>query len=1123
MTAHSPGDIHARLRALDPADSFIVQAPAGSGKTELLIQRYLALLAVVNQPESVVAITFTKKAAGEMRDRVIRALQSAASQPPPDREHERRTWELARRALDRDYRHEWRLIEQPSRLRIQTIDSLCGMLVRAMPWLSRMGAPAPPEEDAEHLYHAAAHATLSLLETSDSRAASLERLLRHLDNNLGSAAGLLAGMLRRRDHWLRHVVPNAPSAEFREQLRQSFQQIIRMELDAVHRQFPRDLVQDTLACARFAAANLSTESMKPLASCGDLVELPGTDPASLNVWLGLAEMFLTLNGARRASLNVRDGFPPTPAGREAKSRCLAIGLPPRLVARMHGLRTLPPGDFSRSQWEVLSALLELLPVAVAQLKIAFREAGKVDFTEVSQASIAALGDDVHPTDLAFAMDCQIQHLLVDEFQDTSHGQYELLKRLTAGWEPSDGRTIFLVGDPMQSIYGFREAEVGLFLRARSEGIGGVRLTPLKLSVNFRSTAGIVNWVNEAVGPAFPEEEDVFEGAVRYERSEAFDETSDGDAVRVHPLFDRTSDEEASRVLAIVREAQQENPDGSIAVLVRSRSHLAAIVRSLQRAGVSYRAVEIDALGERPVVLDLQALTNALLHPGDRPAWLAILRAPWCGLTLADLHALAGEDVTSAVWDLVRDETRVSRLSDDCRARLLRVIPVLASALAQRGRLPLRRWVEATWVALGGPACVEDATGLEDASAYLDLLENSAAGCDLLDPVKFREDVSRLFARPDAATESALQLLTIHKAKGLEFDTVVVPGLGRTTRTDETRLLLWLEYLDSSNSPRLLLAPVKETGAESDPSYAYLQRIYSAKSDHEDTRLLYVAATRARRLLHLLGHAQVEPKTGELRIPVSRTLLSKIWPAVQSEFERALAAGGLPVTAPNEEQKRSPSGVPLRRLSLDWQNVTLPPDVDWRPEFEETVADEKTRKAITFDWATELQRRVGIVVHAMLQRLDSERPEWKRAAIQAALQAQGLTGEDLQEAERRTEAALRATLRDERGRWILARHQDDRREVALSGIVDGRLQHCTLDRTFVDDAGVRWIVDYKTGVHQGGDLEGFLDNEQSRYRNQLESYAQLVSLLDSGPIRLGLYFPLLQAWREWEFDRAASFA
>ena len=119
----------------------------------------------------------------------------------------------------------------------------------------------------------------------------------------------------------------------------------------------------------------------------------------------------------------------------------------------------------------------------------------MDFTEVAQGALRALGEPEMPTDLALALDYRIRHLLIDEFQDTSISQYDLVVKLTRRMGAGDGRSVLVVGDPMQSIYRFREAEVGLFLRARAEGIGNVALQPISLSANFRSQRGIVDWVN----------------------------------------------------------------------------------------------------------------------------------------------------------------------------------------------------------------------------------------------------------------------------------------------------------------------------------------------------------------------------------------------------------------------------------------------------------------------------------------------------------------------------------------------------------------------------------------------------------------------------------------------------
>jgi ATP-dependent helicase/nuclease subunit A len=1106
-----------RVAALDPTSSFIVQAPAGSGKTELLIQRYLTLLATVQFPESIVAVTFTRKAAGEMRHRVVDALRKAADASAPEKDHERQTWELSRRVLARDHELDWRLIAHPSRLRIQTIDSLCGMLVGQMPWLSRMGAGASPEEKADYLYREAARITIDLLRNNDSRGAAMERLLMHLDNNVGIVESLLTGMLHSRDHWLRHIVPNMGSEDLRPALQSAMRQIIADELKIVRELFPPELMSETIALANFAGKNLSGKGPDvDIVHCIGLKEIPGTGYKDRIAWRGLADLFLTKDGNRRKKLDVNTGFPPKPDCKAEKARCLALDFPAQFITALHGVRLLPPAEFSESQWAVLGALTELLPVAAAQLKVIFQREGKVDFTEVSHAASVALGTRDNPTDLAFSLDCRIEHLLVDEFQDTSQSQFELLEKLTCEWQNGDGRTLFLVGDPMQSIYGFREAEVALFLKARDHGIANIRLTPLELSVNFRSNTGIVNWVNTALGAAFPTDEDMFRGAVTYKKSVAFQEGHPSNAVEIHPSLDKEWRGEAEKIVNIIRESRRANESGTIAVIVRSRTHLPAIVNALRASNEKFTAVEIDRLGTRSVVQDLLALTAALLHLGDRKAWLSLLRAPWCGLTLADLQSVVGSDFQSAVWDLLNDESRIEELSADGRTRIDRIKPVLAAAMAQRGRLTLRRWVEATWIALGGPACLEDATGLEDAAAYLDLLESSASGMDLRDPDRFFDDVDGLFARPDALSDGKLQLLTIHKAKGLEFDTVILPGLGRYSQADAPKLLLWLEYVDRSENSQLLLAPIKESGTDSDPTYAFLRKIRAAKAANESMRLLYVAATRARSHLHLLGHTETDLESGTVKEPDSRSLLKRFWHAASPAFENAAELHRRTMVEKLEPPPLSTPGIPLRRLSASWRVVPAPAEIDWQPSASIANPDENASwDHVTFEWASDLQRHVGIVVHAMLQNaVEEDGFQTRSSTMAAALSAQGLSGERLREGMLRVEKALQATATDPRGRWILRRHVEDQREYSLCGLVDGRVRHFTLDRTFVDTDGIRWIIDYKTGSHEGGNLEAFLDNEQARYRPQLENYRLLMSGLDSRRVRLGLYFPMLQAWREW---------
>ena len=185
-------DLAERERALDPSSSYIVQAPAGSGKTELLIQRYLALLGRVERPEEIEAITFTRKASAEMRKRVWQALVAARTKPRPQEPHLARTWDLARAAVEQDERKGWMLVENARRLRIETIDALCLGLTRQMPVLARLGAQPDPIDDASHLFAEAARATLEMVEERDDIANDAARTIHGSSSELPTSIGFVS-------------------------------------------------------------------------------------------------------------------------------------------------------------------------------------------------------------------------------------------------------------------------------------------------------------------------------------------------------------------------------------------------------------------------------------------------------------------------------------------------------------------------------------------------------------------------------------------------------------------------------------------------------------------------------------------------------------------------------------------------------------------------------------------------------------------------------------------------------------------------------------------------------------------------------------------------------------------
>lgn len=1170
-------DSDERRRALNPEQSFIVQAPAGSGKTELLIQRYLALLACADEPEEIVAITFTRKAAAEMRERVVAALAKTRRSPDsletPETGHDKLTLELVEAVLRRDTQLGWHVAGNPARLRIQTFDSLCASLTRQMPTLSKFGAQPESIEDASDLYLEAARTTIGLVEGDDAVAQDIQRLLEHLDNDVARVEKLLAEMLSRRDHWLRHIYGKERD-ELESALRNARHEALQ-RVCSLCNVYPMSMQSELIQLVRYAIGNLIAGDRMPSPFVYDRLDklgaLPGDEEQDVAIWHAITTLLLTKDGEWRKQYTVSNGFPPggTKTEKEiAKSwKERALALVDQMAANadhtlrfaLHNIRLLPPPAYTEQQWEVLGSITRLLPRAVGQLKLVFQSHNKVDFTEVAQGALRALGEPELPTDLALALDYRIHHLLIDEFQDTSISQYELIAKLTAGWERGDARSVFIVGDPMQSIYRFREAEVGLFLRARAAGIGNVALEPISLCANFRSQRGIVDWINATFACVMPEHENIIKGAVPYTKSVATHDMLSGPAVSIHPFFNNDHIAEAMKVVEIIMQARRDNPASTAAILVRSRNHLYEIIPRLKEAGVRFRAIEIEGLGHRPVVQDLLALTRALAHPGDRLAWLALLRAPWCGLTLADIHTVISahvdcfsEDVdktsvidqeakdtrgnSRTVWELMNDKVRMARLSPDGLTRLLRVREVLGYCMDNRCRQSLRAIVEAAWLGMGGPGCIEDATDLEDATVYLDYLEVHEEAASIPNLAALEEGLAKLYALPDLEADTTLQIMTIHKAKGLEFDCVILPGLGRSSRSNDKKLFMWMEHPraifseDGGNEGNdLLLAPIQETGADPDRIYSWLEKLDDEKGQFEDERLLYVASTRAKARLHLLGSTGFvcgSDGVFELKSPPGKALLSKLWPVVKPAYAEVAARAMSPVisfvTDGEENRRRAKYSINqlLRRLVSGWKLPAPPPPVRWSALQHITPV----QGDIEYSWVGETARRIGSVVHRWLQRIaEDEVKNWSMARIQLLrdtfkyqLVACGMdyNDGDTDVAVGRVITALAHAVDDTRGQWLLGPQQNVRNELRMTAVIDGMYVNVIIDRTFCDAEGQRWVVDYKTSSHEGTDLDGFLDREQERYRFQLDRYAAVMRLLDGRPVRRGLYFPLLKGWREW---------
>jgi ATP-dependent helicase/nuclease subunit A len=1111
-----PIDQAARQRAISAAGSVLVQAPAGSGKTTLLAQRYLRLLAGVEAPEQILALTFTRRAAQEMRERVMGALQAATASICPEAMHPQ-TWRLGVAAREHMISLGLDIERHPSRLRIETIDAFNAWLAGQLPITAGTGARMSLTDAPQPLYREAARRALSY-DSPDPFGHAVEQLLALDDQRWHGLVELISGMLPSRDRWLRLLAGRLHAASALEET----------QLQAVRRHLDEDLallVARTLATAHEAigrerlavlsrlmhtAAQRLPDPLSPPSAWAVDEAAPRPVVADFARWRAVARLLLTDSGGYRKRFTTSCGFP-----QRSPDKALMLDLvaelerDPWVLQSLRDIRVLPEPAYDDAQWSRVREVAQVLVLAAAQLEQVFRERGAADFPAVSLAALRALGTPMAPTDLTLRLDYRLQHILIDEFQDTSSAQLDLVKLLTAGWQHGDGRSVFCVGDPMQSIYGFRQAEVRAFLQLAEEGIGDLRFEVARLRSNFRSAKPLVDWINACFSRILPRLDDRERGAIAFRPSESMLTTAGAAAVVLKGFPTRRV--EAQAIAQMIDEQAAQHPDWRIVVLVRARSHAREIAAAMRAQAIQFRAVDIEALKERPVVRDLVATVCALLHFGDRVAWLALLRAPWVGLRLADLLIVSRGAPT--LWEALINVAVLVQLSEDGRRRCRRVRELLEAAFRLRSHGSLTRWVERTWIALGGPTGAADAEDLEHVNAvFARLRELEERG--LPDAAELAANFDDLYV--ESRTAAAVEIMTIHKSKGLEFDMVIVPALDRPIPHNSEPLLLSHDFARADRDG-LVMASRPGVGEEGDALFEFLRHQARDAAGLEADRLLYVACTRAKWRLVLTATVQEgrEPDARAAWRPHAGSLLAALWPVVGAEF------GIEPPIAPpaQDGQEAAPvlRGGPLRRVPPGWS-----PDLDAVLGAAAEFADAPVTRVDTpvFDWAGETARRVGSLVHAELQILDLD--AGSEAAITARepryrlwLARHGVPAERLADASRRVMAALLAVRRDSRGRWILQKgYREDLREYALSGYYRGELVRVVFDRSFIDQDGVRWVIDYKTSEHSGGNREQFLDQEVERYRPQLHRYAALAAKLGSEVIRMGLYFPLMRAWREW---------
>jgi len=1109
-------DLAERQRALDPSQSFIVQAPAGSGKTGLLVYRFLTLLGLVESPQAVLAITFTRKATAEMRERVQELLIKAHNMESGKDAFEQEGIDIARGVLANDARRGWQLLQTPQQLSIMTIDAFCARLSGSMPWLSRLGDRPRPTDDASAHYDIAVENVLRDLlkeHTKDKSpvAQALNTVLAELDFDYHKARTLFSKMLAKREQWLRHLF-RADLASMRSDLEAAWQSLFQQYAESARNAIGETHLHSLCELVQFAANNQGEE----LASLTSFESVPD----SVEQWQALVGLCLTKSGAWRRQVTKKQGFPAGADQTKAFKQLLAdFADNHELLEAFLSLQKLPSPAYSSSDWQQLLALEVVLKTLAGELQLRFGASGECDHSEVTQRANFALSELGGGSDLSVNMSAEIKHILVDEFQDTSYGQIELLKKLTQSW--NEQQSLFLVGDPMQSIYRFREAQVSLFLQVvnnhKTRILPQVNIEYLSLEHNFRSSAQLVDWFNATFSQTFPSQNNVMHGAIRYRAASA---NKPGIDSPVQAYLSETRASEAQLICELVQQSLLSVPENSkLAVLVRSRRQLAELVPALKARHIEFTGIDIQALNELPAVLDLVSLCLAIARQDDRIAWMSLLRSPWLGLNLAELTALS-DSTEPTIW-LALQRHGEAIVRTELHARLSHFIMVMTQALSEFQVSSLAQLCRWAWQQLGGPATLLGAS-LADIETVLGVIAELERGGDLPSANALEQSLEHRYANTAEQAQSARVVVsTMHKAKGLQYHTVILPSLANPPKSEDKDLLMWAEAQAENGDTQLFLAPLlghPDKGAHFD----FLRSLEAKRSQYEAARLLYVAATRAEQQLILTANLARDSKNQELaKAPTKRSLLASIWPGCEAQFSyNQLSFQEVEAVEPRKQ------AMDLLRLPKDYQ-AKFDSSINWRRNTPSSQSEVQAQEVIEFEWATEVATAVGVVLHNFLQHHSHEILSLKvnselRARWRDELRALRVPFERLSDAERRLVQAVSNIQSDANAAFVFASYSDAQNEVSLAAHEQGQVKYYRLDRTFSDQQGQRWIVDYKSTFTRQADVASFAKQQVAeRHKDQLEHYGRLYHQLNhhqgvTQPIQLAVYFPLLQQLVSWPF-------
>ena len=808
-----PVDIEARNHAMDPKQSLIVSAPAGSGKTYLLTRRILNLLMHVEDPTHVVAITFTKKAASEMQERLIQCLEQADET-------------IAQRVLKRSQEKGWDILNQE--LSIMTIDAYCAWL------LSHTDQPLlfPVSQSPKDLYQA----TVFSLYQKEHWTQPQHNLLNAFHGQYYQIETLLTGLLTTRDQWSTYL----QSQDLAEHCKQGILTINTLHLESLSQSLsPHQATIDSLFSLHY---DIATQLNEPV------IFNRSDDLKTTSVHL--ANMLLTQNGSPRKSLNKRQGIYPKSrinqivadlqAAFIENHRQLIEQLSATQQSELHSTRELPcPQALDEVQF--LEDLSHVLTELLTQLDQDFLSQQTYDFTEIALKAIYGLQ---HNKTLQSFSRSHIHHILIDEFQDTSATQYQLLSALIDIWPKNEHRTLFAVGDPMQSIYRFRQADVRLFLKLQTQTISHIKPKPVFLQCNFRSSTRVIEQINHLFEFILPEKNIPYHAAITYSEATPTQPQAQHHGIFVHQEEANHPGAQAIRCVQLVGKLQIEHPGESIAILVQARSHLKQILPALESHQIAFNAIDIYPTVNLAAIQDLTALLSAILDPYDHLSWHTTLRSPLCGLSLDSLA------IIPIGMDMVRGLAVLSEslsLSDD-QPFFTKFYATLRDANKHCAHPVHRVWY--IWTELNGSELYPQDQSLAIENWFSEVTKRHQENIAL-----HRDAVLSHFSSSFTSKTSPnarVELLTTHKSKGLEYDHVIIPHLEKKKPPQSTPLF----YCEAGDYPI-----IQPSFTQNQQNIDYFKLLNKTRNSYESMRLFYVACTRAKSTLHLMGYMADKPNPG----------------------------------------------------------------------------------------------------------------------------------------------------------------------------------------------------------------------------------------------------------------------